>query len=221
MLRLLSSSIGKKLVMAVTGVALLGFLVAHMAGNLTLYLGQDSLNGYAATLKGNPLLWPARLGLLTVFGLHVATGISLARENRNARPIRYDRVEPQTATWASRYIVFTGLVVLFFVVFHLLHFTIGAVQSEVFHGVDAQGRHDVYGMVTGAFSNPIVSGVYVLAMAVLGFHLYHAVQSAVQTLGFAHKSYKQTLEFGAKAIVALIVIGNCSFPVFVLAGLVG
>ena len=219
--RLFGTSIGRKLVMAATGIALLGFLVAHMLGNLTLYQGPDAINAYAAYLQSHVLIWAARLGLLVIFVVHVVTGIALARENRAARPVAYGRKEPVASTFASRYIVVTGLFVLAFVVFHLAHFTFGWLQPEHYGAIDDRGRHDVYRMVVGAFRSPLFAGVYIAAMGLLGFHLHHAVQSAIQTLGVNHQSYNALLAIVSRGVVALIVLGNWSFPILVLAGVVG
>ncbi len=208
--------------MALTGLALAGFLVAHMAGNLLVFGGQDALNAYAAWLKRSPVvLWGARLGLLAMFGLHVATGLRLWRQNRAARPERYVRESTIEASLASRSMVLTGLVVLAFVVFHLLHFTLGAIQRE--HAVlsDRQGRHDVYSMVVLGFQNPVVSLAYVVALLLLALHLSHGLHSFAQSLGFRHRRYTAFLETAAPLAAALLTIGFLAVPVGVLLGFVG
>ncbi|NNL66661.1 MAG: succinate dehydrogenase cytochrome b subunit [Myxococcales bacterium] len=221
LIRLFGTTIGRKLVMAGTGLAMLGFVLVHMLGNLTLYQGADTLNGYAFWLKSNPLLWVARAGLLAVFAVHVVTAISLAIENRRARPAAYGRKERVAATLASTYIVLSGLLLFAFIVFHLGHFTFGLVQPEYFDGVDGEGRHDVFGMVVGAFQNPWIAGVYVVSTLILGFHLHHGVKSLVQTVGINHDSYNGLLGVVGQLAVVVIVVGNCSFPLLVLAGVVG
>lgn len=220
LIRLLGTTIGRKLVVAGTGLALLGFVVVHMLGNMTVFQGADALNGYANWLHQHPLLWVARLGLLGVFGIHVVTAISLALENRGARPVGYARKASISATLSSRYIVFSGLLVLAFLVFHLGHFTFGWFGMEG-PSVDAKGRADVYAMVTGAFSSTPFTAVYVAAMLLLGFHLHHGVKSVVQTLGINHESYNTLFRVAGRALVATIVAGNCSLPILIWLGVLG
>ena len=216
---LLLSSIGRKVVMAVTGLLLLGFLVVHLIGNLYVFEGREPLNGYAAWLKSNPLLWPARFALLAAFALHVWIGVSLARANRAARPVAYRRklVEP-AATRVSRSMVVTGLLVLAFVIFHLAHFTWGWILPEAHAMVDAQGRHDVYGMVRAGLGTPWIAAAYVVAMAVLALHLAHAGQSLLQTLGVRFEPSNRLVRGAAFAVVALLAAGNLALPALVFLG---
>ena len=128
LLRPVRSSLGGKYIMALTGLALIGFVVAHMSGNLLIYAGRDALNSYAAALKDRPaLLWPARLGLLAVFVIHIVLGIRLTRQNSSARPVRYIYEDTLQASWASRHMLLTGLVLLAFTIYHLAHFTFGVI----------------------------------------------------------------------------------------------
>lgn len=221
LVRLLGTTIGRKIVMAATGVALLGFVLAHMAGNLLIYNSPEALNDYAAWLQGHPLLWVARIGLLAVFLVHLVTAASLILEKRRARPVAYAQRDLVATGLASRTMALTGALVLFFVVLHLAHFTFGAFGGEHMHRVDAQGRHDVHAMVVGAFENPFVAGGYVAAMLLLGFHLLHGLQSSVQTLGFNHGSYNGLIQIVSRTLVAVIVVGNCSFPVLIQLGVLG
>ena len=220
LIRLFGTSIGRKLVVAVTGAMLLGFLFAHMLGNMALFQGPESLNAYAAWLQGHPLVWAARTGLLGIFGVHVVTTISLALESSAARPTAYTRKEAIAATLSSRYIVVTGLLTLFFVVFHLLHFTFGVVQPEHYRYVDESGRHDVFAMIVYGFQNVWVSTSYIVAMAVLGFHLNHGIASLFQTFGINHESYNTMIRVSARGLVAILVLGNVSIPILVLAGVI-
>ncbi len=221
LVRLFGTLIGRKLVMAATGLALIGFLLGHMLGNMTIFQGAETLNAYANWLQGHPLVWVARLGLLTLFGVHVFTAISLALENRGARPTAYRRKELVAATLSSRYIVVSGLLILAFIVFHLGHFTFGWFQAEHFDGVDASGRHDVFAMVVGSFRDPVIAAIYIVSMLLVGFHLNHGVKSAVQTLGINHDSYNGVLAWAGRALVAVIVLGNCSFPILIQLGMIG
>ncbi len=216
---LLQSSIGRKVIMAVSGLLLLGFLVVHLLGNLYVFQGREPLNAYAAWLKDNPLLWPARFGLLAIFALHVWIGINLARENRAARPVTYrNGLALPASTWASRSMVFTGLLVLAFVLFHLAHFTWGWILPEAHAQVDARGRHDVYGMVVVACANPWIAGLYAFAMGILAIHLTHAGQSFLQTLGVRYEHGNQLVKALGYGLVVAIAVGNLLLPTLVFLG---
>lgn len=221
LIRLFSTSIGRKLVLAVTGLMLLGFLMAHMLGNMSLFQGPEALNAYAAWLQGHPALWVMRSGLALVFGIHVYVAIQLAFENRAARPTRYAASQVFQRSWASRYMVFSGLLVISFVIYHLLHFTFGAISAEGFAAVDASGRHDVYGMIVSSFRNPWICGGYVLAMNLVGLHLFHGARSLFQTVGVNHDSYNGMILVVNLSLVALFVVGNCSIPILVYTGVIG
>ncbi len=146
------SSIGKKVIMAVTGVLLIGFIMAHMAGNLLVFVGPDAINDYAKLLKESGLiLWVARIGLILIFVLHIASAIALKRENRKARPQAYAYKNTVQASIASRYMGLTGSVILLFVIGHLLHFTWTFFNPEYAALIDNQGRHDVYRMIVTGF----------------------------------------------------------------------
>lgn len=218
--RLLLTSVGRKLTMALTGLGLFGFVLVHMLGNMTIFQGPDRLNAYAAWLQNHPLIWLARSGLLGIFALHIWTALTLVGDARKARGGRYASQQLIAATPSSRSIVYTGVGLLLFVIFHLLHFTFGAVQSEGFHSTDASGRHDVFAMVVAGFQQPQWAALYVLAMLVLGFHLSHALKSVLQTLGLNHASYNAVLSVGGRLLVGLIVVGNCSFPILIYLGVI-
>lgn len=220
-LALLRTSIGRKLLMALTGLGLVAFLIVHMVGNLYVLQGREALNAYAVWLKTHPLIWPARLGLLAVFALHVWLGISLALENRAARPVGYRRLDHPADTYASRSMIWTGLVALAFLIYHLAHFTFGLVLPEAYAQVDAQGRHDVYGMVVAGFRDPWILGIYVVAMLLLAVHLVHAGESFLQTLGIRYEHGNALVRGIGFALVAVIIVGNLSLPVLVFLGMAG
>jgi succinate dehydrogenase / fumarate reductase cytochrome b subunit len=210
----LSSSIGKKVVMAVTGAALFGFVLAHMAGNLLAYKGPEALNAYAEGLRRFPaLLWGARLGLLAAAALHVWAATSLTLRNWAARPVAYRRRRSLASTYASRTMVWSGPILLLFVVYHLLHFTTGTVHHDFVPG-------DVYRNFVTGFRVPWVSGFYVAAMLALGLHLYHGAWSMLQTLGLSHPRYNAWRDGLCALVTALIVAVNISFPVAVLLGII-
>ncbi|MCR9243677.1 MAG: succinate dehydrogenase cytochrome b subunit [bacterium] len=215
------SSIGGKVTMAITGLLLFGFLVGHLAGNLLLLSGPEAMNEYAAFLKSKgALLWVVRCGLLAVFVLHVITGIRLARENRNARPIAYARPDTIQASLASRSMVFTGLSTLVFVVYHLLHFTVGVTNPEHFTMETSAGGHNVYGMVTASFSVVGIALAYVAFQVVLFFHLAHGVQSLAHTLGLHHERFTPMIKTASVGVAALITGGNIFLVLSVLLGIV-
>ena len=215
-----SSSLGKKYVMAVTGLALFGFVVAHMVGNLQIFLGREILNGSGAFLKSKPLLlWGARLGLICLVSLHVWAAIRLTQDNRAARPVAYAVQASISASYASRTMLMSGLIVASFIVFHLMHFTLGGVDPEFLEFRDGAGRHDVYRMVVAGFSTPIVSIFYFVGMALLCLHLSHGVSALFQSLGLRTGHWVRAIDLFAKAAALTIFVGNCSIPLAVLIGL--
>jgi succinate dehydrogenase / fumarate reductase cytochrome b subunit len=211
--RFLGSSIGKKVVMAVTGLALFGFVIAHMVGNLQVYLGPEVLNAYAKALRDlGPLLWVARIALLVAVALHIWAAYTLTLMNRAARPVGYREKEHRESTYASRTMRWSGVLLALFIVYHLMHLTWGSAHPDFNHS------GDVYHNFVVGFRPLLVTGVYVVAMLFLGLHLYHGVWSLMQTLGLSHPRY-DTLRHAFAALVAVVVVvGNISMPVAVLAG---
>jgi succinate dehydrogenase / fumarate reductase cytochrome b subunit len=213
------SSLAAKYVMAVTGLALIGFVVVHMAGNLLIYAGRDALNGYAEALQHRPtLLWAARLGLLAVFVIHVALGVRLTRQNRLARPVRYAYEDTLEASWASRHMFLTGLVLLAFVFYHLAHFTFRVFPPAP--PTESSESHDVFAMVVRSFQNPWISLSYLGFMAFLGLHLWHGGSSMFQSLGLEHPRFNRLIRGIGPALAVLVVAGNCSIPLAVWLGIV-
>ena len=213
------SSIGRKYLMAVTGCLLFGFVVVHLLGNLQIFLGPDHINAYAALLQGNKLvLWSFRIGLAAIALIHIVTAISLALENRAARPEPYLNSKPPYSTLASRTMLFGGCFIFFFILFHLLHFTVGAVQPDVMHFTDKAGRHDVYRMMVQGFRNPLVSGVYILGMAFLYLHLSHGISSFFQSLGLKNRHYAGLISGFGQGAALVILLGNCAIALAALTG---
>ncbi len=207
--------------MAVTGLLLLGFVIVHMLGNLQIFLGPDALNDYSKHLKEMPLLlWPARIFLLITLVTHILVSMSLAIENRNARPVRYAAQDTIQASYASRTMVMSGIIIFLFIIYHLLHFTFGKIQPQFFEHLDPKGRQDVYGMVVYGFQNIYVSASYIFAMAVLCFHLSHGIMSLFQSLGLSSEATAPLFKKTAIGLSLLIFIGNCSIPASVLLGFV-
>ena len=207
--------------MAITGLALLGFVVAHLLGNLQIFLGPDKFNAYAKMLKDMPqLIWPARFGLFGVFVLHLVTAISLKVQNRSARPVAYGCQHTVQASSASLYMVETGLVILFFVLIHIAHFTLGLLQPDYYYVVDSQNRHDVYSMVIRGFQHTGFSLFYIFCMLMIGTHLSHGIASSIQTLGFGNPKVRECAKSISCAVGWGIALGYMSIPLSVLLGLV-
>lgn len=214
LLSFLQSSIGKKLVMAVTGLMLFGFVVAHMLGNLQVYLGPGHLDAYGAALRRMPaLLWAARLVLLGAVLAHAWAAWATTQASRTARPVAYRRRDDAAATFASQTMRWGGVTLALFVVYHLLHFTTGQAHPQFVEGA-------VHHNFVTAFRNPYVSAVYILAMLALGLHLWHGVFSLLQTLGLNHPRYNPLRRTFASVLTTLVVLGNVSFPLAVLSGLI-
>ena len=220
--RLLTSSIGRKILMSLTGLALFGFLIAHVSGNLLLFKGQEALNDYAEWLQHlGPLLWVARIGLLAIFSLHIYLGIKLSSENKAARGSSYEHEKTVQASFASRSMLLTGLLVLSYVLFHLAHFTFGVITPDGQGLTDASGRFDCYGMVVHGFRNPLVTISYLFFLVILGMHLFHGLASFFQTVGLSHPRYARIAHAIGKIAACLIIFAYVLIPLAVLAGWVG
>ncbi|HTP69447.1 MAG TPA: succinate dehydrogenase cytochrome b subunit [Dongiaceae bacterium] len=214
--RFWQTTIGKKAVMAVTGVMLFGFVVGHLLGNLQIYISAEKLNHYSATLKAHPgLLWTARIGLLVAVFLHIWSSFQLWLLQKEARPISYVKKENIASTYASRTMMWSGPIVLAFIIFHLLHFTFGTI-----HPGGPFEVHNVYNNVVYGFQVWPVSLFYIIAMVMLCYHLYHGLWSMFQSLGVSHPVYTPWLQLGAKVLAILIAAGNISIPLAVLAGFI-
>ncbi len=218
--RVYRSSLGKKYIMAITGFLLFLFVIVHMLANLQVYFGPEPMNAYAAFLKARPgLLWAARAGLLLLAILHITSAVQLAAENRNARPERYAEGKP-IASFASRTIVVSGLVVFAFIIYHLMHFTFGVTNPEFMQLEDLNSQHDVYRMVVLGFSNGWVSAFYLVSMGLLCLHLSHGLSSMFQSLGIRSKTNLRLVTGFARLGALVVFIGNCSIPIAILAGVV-
>jgi succinate dehydrogenase / fumarate reductase cytochrome b subunit len=223
---LFGSSLGKKYIMAISGMALFAFVVLHMVGNLQIFLGPDAINDYGYFLQSKPeLVWPARFGLLILVLLHIWAAIKLSAENRAARPKGYRKFNPVGSSYASRTMLVSGLLIFCFIVYHLLHFT-AQVPGINFTGKnfttleDAKQHHDVYRMMVLGFSQPIVSIFYIISMALLCLHLSHGVSSMFQSLGWKNKKYGTFIDRFAIAAAVVLIIGYSSIPLAVLFGVI-
>lgn len=209
------STIGRKVVMAVTGLALFGFVFVHMLGNLQMFLSDhEAINHYGRFLREmlhGGGIWVARGVLLVAVGLHIGAAWSLTRTSWRARPIAYKVVTPDASTYASRTMRWSGPILALFIVYHLLHFTVGTVHPAFVDG-------DVYRNVIVGFSVWPVSLFYVIAMLALGLHLRHGAWSMLQTLGASHPRWDGARNLAATVFTVVIVLGFISVPLAVLAG---
>jgi len=217
------STIGKKVIMGVTGLIGIGFVIVHMIGNLQAFVGQSKLNAYGALLHGplNELLWLLRAILIVAVVLHVLMAYQLTRRAAAARPIAYRRREPQVSTLAARTMRWGGVLLLVFIVVHILHFTTETVDPGRSRGmVDIHGNRDVYGNVVASFHVWWVAAFYIIAMIALGLHLYHGAWSSLRTLGYARPSPHPLHRRVALGVAIVVWIGFTLVPVGVIAGVI-
>jgi succinate dehydrogenase / fumarate reductase cytochrome b subunit len=223
MFSLWGTTVGKKIMMAVSGIILIGFVVGHMIGNLKVYQGAEAFNHYAEGLRtvGEPffgygqLLWIVRLVLLAAVLVHIVAAVQLVTRSRQARSVSYRRYENDMVfSYASRTMTWGGVIILGFVVYHLLHLTFGSAHPDFIPG-------DAYHNFVVGFASWPVPLAYILTMIPLGFHLYHGFWSMLQTLGATNAKLNRLRRPVAAVLALAVVIGNISFPVAVLTGLVG
>jgi succinate dehydrogenase / fumarate reductase cytochrome b subunit len=218
------SAIGKKAVMAVTGVILFGWIFVHMIGNLKLYLGAEHMNTYGAWLRtlGAPavpetgLLWLSRIILLVCVVLHIHAAYAVTAMSRAARPVDYRDRQFVRSTYASRTMRWGGIILLLFIIYHLLHLTIGANVAPGAQFVEGDPYHNV----VAGFRNPLVAVIYIIANLALGLHLFHGLWSMFNSLGLNHRRFNGWRRIFATAFAVIITAGNVSFPLAVLTGLV-
>jgi succinate dehydrogenase / fumarate reductase cytochrome b subunit len=216
------SSVGKKMIVAVTGIILILFVIGHLLGNLQIFIGPDWINGYSEHLRDlGPILWLIRAFLLATVALHIYFTILLAIENRRARPEAYKDRNYVKATFASRHMVMSGLIVLVFIIYHIAHFTVRVTDRRFgLLKVDPLGHYDVYSMMVYGFQSYFVSGFYVLGLFLLALHLSHGSSSFFQSLGLNDKKLTPRLAFGGRIFAWLLFAGYTSIPLAILLGLI-
>lgn len=198
--------------MAVTGLMLVAFVIGHVGANLLVFGGADAIDGYAVSLRElGPLLWMARAGLFVAAVLHIVSAVQLSRLRSVARPIGYERLDPQVSTLGARTIRVGGLILALFIVFHLLHFTVGTVHP------DFRELQPYHNMVVG-FQYWWVVAIYLAAMIFLGLHLYHGVWSAFRTLGVTRGTFDPFRRRTSLFLAVLVWLGFTIIPVAVIAG---
>ncbi len=218
----LKSSVGAKVVMGLTGLGLWGFVIAHLLGNLQIFQGADAINSYAYGLQNllhGAGVWIVRAGLLGITVVHIGFGLRLAAMNRAARPVAYRVRKNRTTNLSSLTMATSGLLLLAFIVFHLLHFTTGNVLPslyDVYETADGVRRHDVFAMVVAAFQIPWVVAVYVIGQIILLSHLTHGTVSLWQSFGWHHPVWSPALKVIGRGLAVLIFAGNIGIPLAIL-----
>ncbi len=208
LIRTLGSSVGKKLMMAVTGIVFMLFLCAHLIGNLTIYGGGDAFNAYAERLHSmGALLRVFNLGLIIFAVIHISTGLVLFFQNLKARPARYHIDKPAGGrTWSSKTMPYTGILILSFVIFHLINFTF----------VDKSGT-TIYEIVSSAFASPLKVAIYIIAVAIVALHVRHGLWSAFQTIGANHPKYMPAIMIASVVFALIVGLGFGVLPIYVFA----
>ncbi|PYK37792.1 MAG: succinate:quinone oxidoreductase [Verrucomicrobia bacterium] len=216
------SSVGKKMIVALSGIILILFVIGHLLGNLQIFLGPDWINGYSQHLRDlGPILWIIRIFLLTTVIVHIYVTIRLAIDNRRARPEAYIDKQHVKATFASRHMVMSGLIVLAFIIYHIAHFTVRVTDRRfALLKADPLNHYDVYSMMVYGFQSIYVSSFYVLGLFLLALHLSHGSSSFFQSLGLNNKTLTPRLAFGGRVFAWLLFLGYTSIPIAVLLGLV-
>lgn len=220
----ITSSIGRKYIVAITGLLLVAFVIIHMVGNLQMFGSPDKINAYAVLLKSNLLvLWGFRLGLLACAALHIYFAISLWKENKSAKKIAYSDGKVYKASLASRTMAVSGLIVLAFIIFHLLHFTTLTIYpgyADLETELNGKYVHDVYTMVVEGFSVWWISAFYIIGVGLLSLHLSHGISSVFQSLGLKDKKNECFFNAIAKIVALILFLGFASIPTAVLAGII-
>ncbi len=210
--RVLSSSVGSKLLIALTGLGLLVFLIAHLTGNLLFVVGPDAFNEYSHALVSNPFIYAIEFGLLAVFLVHIFKTVKLTAASRAARPVAYARKEraggPSRKSVSSSTMIVTGLITFAFVILHLRAFKFGTWYET------PEGVRDLYRLQVEIFSNPLYVGFYMLVMVLIGSHLWHGASSAAQSLGIDHPRYTPTILWVGRALAILIAGGFFVLPLY-------
>jgi succinate dehydrogenase / fumarate reductase, cytochrome b subunit len=218
-MRFTTSSVGRKVLMGSTGLIMVLFVIVHLLGNSSIFAGPDGINAYAEKLHGlGPFVWAFRLFMLVMLGIHVLFGILVTLDNWNANPEKYKVKKMLKATFAGETMIWTGALLLAFIVYHLLQFTV-RITPDVVLGVDAKGRFDVYSMVTGSFRHAPIAAIYVAAMVTLFLHLSHGIQSIFQTIGWNNEKTLPTYTLIGTVLALVFLLGYSAIPVLILSGI--
>ena len=214
----LSSSVGRKILMAITGFLLVLFLCVHLLGNSFIYF--NLINAYGEGLHSMPpVVWMARIGMIILFAVHIFYGITLTLENNAARPQAYSVKKSLRATFAGKTMIWTGLVIAAFLIYHILHFAMKVTNPDISHELDEVGRDDVFRMIVFSFQNILIAGAYIVALIAVFLHLFHGIQSFVQTFGLNSDESIPVVEKTGKGIAFILFLGYLSIPVAIILGI--
>jgi len=217
-MRILNSSVGRKIMMSITGQLLIIFVLIHLIGNSTIFFGPNGINAYAAHLHSlPPLVWAFRLFMLAAVAVHIMYGVQLTLENKAANPGGYAVKRQLKASFASENMIWTGLLLAAFILYHLLQFTVQG-TPDIVVGLDAANRVDVYRMVVTSFSHGLISLIYAASMVMLFLHLSHGIPSFLQTMGWNNEKTIPAFGTMGKVVAACLMIAYISIPAVILAG---
>jgi succinate dehydrogenase / fumarate reductase cytochrome b subunit len=230
LVKTLMSTLSLKIVMAVTGLGGALFVLVHMAGNLQMFLGRDAYNAYAEFMQGlGAIKWAARLGLVGILFAHVGAAVLLVQRNQQARPDRYAELRPRRTSLPALYMAELGVVLLFFIVYHIAHFTLGVVHTQVGEvdymalqqATEAGSRRDLYAHVVWSFQQPLIASLYIISSIALAMHLSHGATSMFKSVGLGVGRWKVPFEVVGPAFGVIVGLGNISMPLAVWAGFIG
>lgn len=219
---LTQSSVGKKIIMAVTGIVLVAFVCVHLLGNSSIFFGADAINAYAQKLHSlGPVVWVFRLVMLAVFVIHIIVGIKLTIENKAATPEKNVQVKRQRTGFAAETMVISGLVLLAFVIYHLLHFTVRVTNPDIYIPIEGgHGMVDVYKMMVLGFQSSFAVLAYMVGMGFLFLHVSHGFQSMFHTLGLSNDKSLPVMEPVSKLVGVVLLLGYISIPMLIVFGLI-
>jgi succinate dehydrogenase / fumarate reductase cytochrome b subunit len=218
---LTQSSVGRKIIMAVTGFVLVAFVCVHLLGNSSIFIGADAINAYAQKLHSlGPFVWVFRLVMLAAFAIHIFFGIQLTLENRAATPEKNVQIKRLKTGFGAETMIVSGLVMLAFVIYHLLHFTVRVTNPEIYVPLGDHGMVDVYVMMVQGFSSALPVIVYVIGLFFLFLHVGHGIQSLFQTLGLSNDKSLPFMEIVSKLVSVVLLVGYISIPMLVVFGLI-
>ncbi|UFS68608.1 succinate dehydrogenase cytochrome b subunit [Geomonas sp. RF6] len=217
-MHIFKSTVGRKILMSVSGQLLILFVLVHLMGNSAIFLGPSVINGYAEHLNSLlPLVWSMRVAMLIALLVHVTYGVQLTLENKEAKPKGYAVQRQLRANFASRNMIWTGVLLALFIAYHLLQFTF-KVTPEVAALTATIGRYDVYAMVVTTLRRGVIAATYIFAMVMLYLHLRHGIPSFLQTMGWNNARTLSPISAMGKAVSALLMLGYMAIPVTILFG---
>ncbi len=220
-MQLTQSSVGRKIIMAVTGIVLVAFVCVHLLGNSSIFVGADAINAYAQKLHSlGPFVWVFRLVMLGAFAIHIIFGIQLTLENKAATPDKNVQVRRLKTGFGAETMVVSGLVLLAFVIYHLLHFTVRVTNPEIYVPLGDSGMVDVFFMVVKGFSSALPVLIYLIGMGFLFLHVGHGFQSLFQTIGLSNDKSLPVMGLLSKLVAVVLLLGYISIPLLIVFGCV-